>query len=347
MGVGDVYVSGVGLHLPAAMPVAEVAERGLADLRTIRRSGMSSVCVADRSGPEMAVDAARDALRLAGAAPDEISLVLHAGTYFQGHDLWAPASYVQREAVGGVCPAMEVGQLSNGGMAAMELTVAHLRADSARHSALITTGDRFTLPGFDRWESDPGTVCGDGGTALVLSAAGGFARIAGLVTVSDPTLETMGRGDDPFATAPLTHRSPISMAAHRTLLVEEVGLSRLLDRIQAGQRTAYERALAEAGAKAADLDWFVVPHLGRPKMDYQFFDALGIDPARSTWPWGRTVGHLGAGDPFAGLAHLVSTGSLLPGQLCALISAGGGFSWSVAILEILRDPSPTAGTDRG
>lgn len=145
--------------------------------------------------------------------PDDIHLVLHANTYHQGHDLWAPASYVQRMAVGNSCLSLEVRQLSNGGMAALELAASHLLSVPSRHSALITTGDRFCLPGFDRWNTDPGTVCGDGGTALVLSARDGFARIRSLVTVSDPALEGMGRGTDPFSDAP-SRRGPRSVSRH-------------------------------------------------------------------------------------------------------------------------------------
>lgn len=342
MDIADVYVSGVGLHLARRMPVGEVVDRGIADLRTVRRTGMRSVCVGESSGPEMAVEAARAALRESGRVPSDIGLVLHAGTWFQGHDLWAPASYVQREAVGNSCLSLEVGQLSNGGMAAMELAVAWLRSDTGAgpRSALITTGDRFCLPGFDRWHTDPGTVCGDGGTALVLSRGGGFARLRSLVTVSDPTLEAMGRDGDGFAPAPLAARAPISVAASRERLVKETGLTRLLERLQRGQRAAFDRALHEAGTKASDVAWFVLPNLGRPKMDAQFFQVLDIDPERTTWSWGSGVGHLGAGDPFAGLARLTGTGALRPGHFCALISAGGGFAWSVAVLEVIEEPPP-------
>ncbi|WP_106396527.1 ketoacyl-ACP synthase III family protein [Actinocorallia populi] len=334
MRVEDVYFSGVGLHIPPAMPAEEAVAAGLTDERNVRRTRMRSVCVADESGPEMAVKAAREALRTARAAPADIDLVLHASTYFQGHDLWAPASYVQRESIGNTCPSMDVSNLSNGCMAALELAVSYLRAEPARHSALITTGDRFSPPGFDRWATDPGTVTGDGGTAAVISKAGGFARIRSLVTVSDPTLEKMGRGDDPFATLPLANRSPISVEENRARLVREIGMAELIDRLHSGQQEAYERALKDADVSAGDIDWSVVPHLGRPKMEFQFFGALGIDPERTTWNWGAGVGHLGAGDQFAGLAHLRRTGALEEGGHVALISAGGGFAWSVAVLEV-------------
>lgn len=338
MKVADVYVSGTGLHLPPAMPAEEAVALGLTDRLTVQRTRMRSVCVSSESGPELAVRAAREAIRTAGAGRDDIDLVLHASTYFQGHDLWAPASYVQREALGNTCVAVDIGQLSNGGMAAMELAVAYLQADSDRRGVLITTGDRFCLPGFDRWATDPGTVCGDGGSAIVLSGVDGFARVRSLATVSDPSLEKMGRGADPFSEAPLRARAPISAEEPRARLVKELGLGELIERLHAGQRAAFDKALADAGTKADDIAWFVLPNLGRPKMDFQFFAALDLDPERTTWSWGCGVGHLGAGDQFAGLAHLARTGALRAGEACALVSAGGGFSWTVAVLEVLRAP---------
>ncbi|WP_235437858.1 ketoacyl-ACP synthase III family protein [Kitasatospora griseola] len=339
MRVDGLYVSGTGVELPVPMAAEAARDAGLCDDWTVRRTRIRSVCVSEEPGPELAVRAARRALAAAGAGPDRIDLVLHADTYHQGHDLWAPASYVQRGAVGNACLAVEVRQLSNGGMAALELGAAYLLADPARDSVLITTGDRFCLPGFDRWRTDPGTVCGDGGTALVLSARGGFARLLSLVTVSAPELESMGRGDDPFGDAPLTARAPISIEAHRAHLLREFGAGAVLERLQAGQREAYERALKEAGLAAADVDRFVLPNLGRPKMDFQFFEPLGIDPERTTWPWGSGVGHLGAGDQIAGLDRLASTGALSVGQTCVLISAGASFAWSVAVLQIVGDPA--------
>ncbi|WP_370119284.1 ketoacyl-ACP synthase III family protein [Streptacidiphilus sp. MAP12-33] len=329
----------MGLHLPPAMPAQEAVRLGLTDDWTVRRTRMRGVCVSeDESGPQLAVRAARQALRQAGTRPDDVELVLHASSWFQGYDLWAPASYVQREAVGNTCLSLHVEQLSNGGMAALELAVAYLRAGAARHSALVTTGDRFCLPGIDRWASDPGTILADGGTALVVSTAGGFALIRSLVTISDPTLEKMGRGDDPFAAAPMQTRNPVSVEEPRARLVKEIGMAELIDRLHGGQQRAFEEALEQADVKRSELDWTVLPNLGKAKMDFQFFQALELEPEQTTWPWGAGVGHLGAGDMFAGLAHLVQTQALRPGQIGALVSAGGGFAWTVAILEILETP---------
>ncbi|GGZ68234.1 ketoacyl-ACP synthase III family protein [Streptomyces bluensis] len=344
MSLTDLYIAGVGRRLPPAVTVAEAAGPGRR--RALWRTEVESVRVSrGESGPEMAARAARAALAQSGSAPADIDLVLHATTFYQGHDMWAPASYVQRTALGNTCPAIEVRQMSNGGMAALDLAAGYLAGAPDRSGALITTGDRFCPPGFDRWRSDAGTPYGDGGTALVLSRRGGFARVRALATHSDPGLERMHRGDDPFSEEPFAVRRPVDLEPPRRDFVAATGLDTVLGRIDDGQRAVLKRCLADAGVTAADLDWFVLPHLGRPRLEAHFLRPLGIDVDRTTWSWGRRVGHLGAGDQFAGFGHLVDSGTLAPGQLCLLAGVGAGFSWSCAVVELLHRPEAAGGEE--
>ncbi|WP_345024795.1 ketoacyl-ACP synthase III family protein, partial [Nonomuraea roseoviolacea] len=337
---GGPYIAGCAAWLPPAVPTERALEAGECDPPLAAATGMLAVAVADKeSGPEMAARAARTALARAGAGPADIDLVLHASLYFQGHHLWAPASYVQRAAVGNTCPAMEVRQVSNGGMAALELAAAYLDASPARTGALVTTGDRMNPPGFDRWRSDPGTVYADGGTALVLSRTTGFARIRSLVTVSDPELEGMHRGGEAFGAPSLEELPTVDLDLHKRSYVREVGRAATAAKVSAGQEAALTGALVEAGVALEDVKGFALPHMGLRRLRAGFFAPYGIDPERTTWPWSRHVGHLGAGDPIAGFDHLVTTGAVGPGDLCLLASVGAGFSWSCAVVEVLSRPA--------
>jgi 3-oxoacyl-[acyl-carrier-protein] synthase-3 len=331
-----IYIDGAAAWLPEPMTLDEAERRQLCDRVLARSTGMRSVCVSEReSAPEMAVLAGRAALGQARCEPSDVCLALHASVYYQGHDMWAPASYIQRLALANRCPAMEVRQMSNGGMAAVELAAAYLAASPGRTAALLTTADRFCLPGFDRWRSDPGTVCGDAGTALVLSRNPGFARLRSLVTVSDPGLERAGRGDDPFGLAPLSIRAPMDLTQGSTSLVRELTVQGMVKRIEDGQREAFERAADDADVKFAEIDWYVLPNMGRSRMRAHFFTPFGIAPERTTWDWGTRVGHLGAGDQFAGFAHLVESGRLAPGQTCLIAGTGAGFTWTAAVVEMI------------
>lgn len=337
---GDLYLAGCGTWLPPPVPAAAAVAAGLFDPVVAAATGMVSAVVAgEESAPEMAARAARVALRRSGYDAADIDLVLHASFFYQGHDLWAPASYVQRSAVGNHCPAMEVRQVSNGGMAALELAAAYLAADPGRTAALITTGDKFCAPGFDRWRSDPGTVYGDGGTAVVVSRKPGFARVRSLVTVSAPELEGMHRGDDPFGPTPFSHRPTVDLDACKRAFLAAHSVSFAVAKVGASQEKAVKHALAKAGVELGDLAGIALPNLGYRRLKSAYFGKFGIDPEITNWPWSRTIGHLGAGDPFAGFDHLVTSGRLDVGDCCLLVSVGAGFSWSCSVVEVLERPA--------
>ncbi|GGX44668.1 ketoacyl-ACP synthase III family protein [Streptomyces fructofermentans] len=338
----DIRIAGCAAWLPPRAAVADAVAAGLCDQALAETTGMLSVAVVqDEPAPEMAARAARSALGRSGSA--DVSLILHASFFYQGHDLWAPASYVQRAAVGNQCPAMEVGQVSNGGMAALGLAVDHLRAGppagETGRRVLVTTGDAFRAPGFDRWRSDSGTFYGDGGTALVLSSTEGFARVRGLATVSAPELEGMHRGDDPFGSGPFSHRPVVDLDACKKDFLAGRRVTRVIATSAAAQDASVERALAEAGVALTDIDRFVLPHMGRKRLRAGFLTRFGIPEERTTWEWSRRVGHLGAGDQIAGFDRLVTSGGVGAGDLLLWMSVGAGFTYSCAVVEVLERPA--------
>ncbi|MFD8519682.1 ketoacyl-ACP synthase III family protein [Streptomyces capillispiralis] len=345
----DLYIAGAAVHLEGRTTVAQALRDGRCDERTAARSGIASVAVSTgASAPELAVGAARQVLERTDTHPTDIDLVLHATVQHQGHDLWAPASYIQRYALGNRCPAIEIRQLSNGGMAALELASGYLTGAPGRTAGLLTTGDVFGAPGFDRWRSDPGTVYGDAGTALVLGRGRtGFARLRSLVTVSEADLEQMHRGRDPFSPVPFAVRQPIDLGLLQRAFIEDTGRSYSVARITAGQDETLKRALAEADCTLADLSWFVLPNFGRGRLNSTFLRRWSIPEERTTWRWGRSVGHLGAGDQFAGLAFLAESGRVRAGELGLLFGVGAGFTWSCAIVEFTGAGAGAGGPESG
>ncbi|GAA3564047.1 hypothetical protein GCM10022222_54820 [Amycolatopsis ultiminotia] len=336
-----VFLTGTASWLPRQVPVTEEVEQGRCAPETASASEMLSVTVAEGEevAAELAVRAAHRLWQLPGCDPAQVGLMLHATCFEQGLEVWAPASYVQRRALGGNrCPAVEVRQASNGGLAAMYLAAGWLTAFRSSSSVLITTADRFALPSSDRWEMDPGTVYADGGTATILSTTGGFARILGLSVVSGAELEGLHRPGEPDGPAVADYRRPVDLTSQKKNFLRLNGLRDTLAAIEEGQRLALDAALAAAEVKLADIDWFVLPHFIRKRLQSNYLRPLGIDLAATTWAWNRQVGHLGPGDQFASLEHLQHTGKLQPGARCLLMAVGAGFSWSCAVVSI-EDPA--------
>lgn len=336
----DLFIRGTGVRLPAFLPVADAVAAG--DCPPGLAAGADTVSVSvspDESPAEMAVGAARTALERADSGPHDVSLILHAASYHQGHEMWAVASYLQRETLRNTCPAIEVRQMSNGGMAALELATAYLTSPGRHGDALLTTGDRFCPPGLDRWRADPGTPFADGGTALVLSRRGGIARLLSLAVLADAELEELHRGDVPFSTSPLPGGRKLDFEGPARAFVKKYGMGFTVTRANAGQQTVVKQALADAEMELAEADFVLLPHFGKRRLQSIFYRPFGIDPRRTTWEWSRTIGHLGAGDQFAGLDRLLVSGLVRAGDRIVMMGVGAGYSWGCAVVEILRPPA--------
>ena len=336
MRLNELFVAGIGSWLPPAVDVTEAIADGRYDPEEQAANDYLSITVAgDEAPPDMAVRAGRQALARSGVPASDIALLLHASLWYQGVDFWPAASYIHRHVLdqGRHVPAMDIHQMSNGSMAAIELAASYLAADGSRRAALVTSADRLALPGFDRWRSDlRGIVYGDGAAALVLARAG-FARLLSVVTVSDSTLEGMYRGQDPFGAVPGHTGQPLDNRARRGDFVASAGDPR--DRVLSGLTEAVERSLGEAELKLADISWAVFPNLGAGTLRRAYLEPLGLDLGATAWEWGRRTGHVGTADQILGLANVASSGRAAPGDRVLLVGIGAGFSWTCAVVELI------------
>jgi 3-oxoacyl-[acyl-carrier-protein] synthase-3 len=347
MRLDDLFVAGIATWLPPAVDVADAVADGRYDPADQASNEYMSITVAgDEAPPDMAVRAGRLALDRSGVAPGDIALLLHASLWYQGIDFWPAASYIHRELLAGSqgegrhAPAMDVHQMSNGSLAALELAASYLVADPGRRAALVTTADRLALPGFDRWRSDlRGIVYGDGAAAVVL-AREGFARLLSVVTLSDSTLEGMYRGDEPFGPVPGHAGQPVANRARRDQFAAGQDAEVLGRRIFGGLSEAIERSLADAKLTLADITWTVFPNLGATTLRRAYHGPLGLDLSATAWEWGRHTGHVGAADQIIGLANVAGSGRAKPGDRVLLVGIGAGFSWTCAVIEFISEPRP-------
>ncbi|MGI5195697.1 ketoacyl-ACP synthase III family protein [Streptomyces sp. CA-288835] len=341
----SVYVAGTGAWLPEPFSARAAVEAGEYDPEQFEADGLLSVRVAgeDVPPPDMAVQAATTALKRSGLDAGTVRLLLHNYVWFQGQTMWPVASYVADHAVHPGVPAFEVKQECNAAIGSLELAARHLTTEPDEAAAVLTTADRFAEPLINRWTAEAGLVYADGGTALVLSNRGGFARVLSTVTRADNRMEALARGS---GLTPLPTQEPYDHAARFAHYMRAQGnIREATDRLVAMVKGAVDDALAEAGTLAADLAWAVIPTGGRSKMQWQAEQLLGVPEERTTWEFGRRTGHLGAGDQFAALNDLAETGALRPGDRVLMLSAGPGTA-SCAVLEILHTPgwvSPAAG----
>lgn len=339
----NLFVSGVATWLPPVVATEDVVASSVLDPERSKLRGIESVTVAsgqeEDAPPKMAVRAAKEALRQGGTDPADVALVLHSSLWFQGIDMWPAASYIAHEAVGRQVPAFGLAQRCNGGMGSVELAASYLAAGTgAGHTALLTTGDRFAMPRVDRWNTVDVTMYGDGATALVLSSRRGFARVLATATAADNSLEVLARGNEPFTAHPVEPSATADLGERTVSGATAAGFPDLAHRYIDLLVDAKTRVLEDSGTSADDLAWAVIP-VSRRGSGHELHHLLGVPDERTSWAYGRTTGHLGAGDQFAGLSHLTRTGRARPGDRVLLFGGGAGYTCTAAVVEILEPPA--------
>jgi 3-oxoacyl-[acyl-carrier-protein] synthase-3 len=293
---------------------------------------------ADLAAPQMAVRAARKALDRAGWSPELIGLSTHARVFHQGHEKWSYAHYIASE-LGLPTSSLPFGieALCTGGATGLYLASAHLLADHSTAAALVTTGERYVAPVWDRWRMHPDIGYGDGATAALLHRRDGGADDLHLLSLTHSTaswLEGMERGHAPFTQTPMQGRTTWETNDVRRDFYESRGKDCFPVEAKQRVRDSLRQALTEAGLRPDDprIRLFTMPRMGPRLVDVMYGGIADELSAEIVLLGGRT-GHLGAGDMLANMADIVEQKLLAPGDFAVVAGAGGGFTWSTAVVQ--------------
>lgn len=336
----DTYIAGIGASIPATVTVRHAVEQGWYSAEDAELHGLHATAVAGPTpAPELALRAAEEAVKRSGVAPTEIDLLLYASTWHQGPDGWLPHSYLQRHLTGGRVHAVEIRQGCNGVFSAFELAASYLHADPQRESALLVAADNYGTPLMDRWSMGSGFIAGDAGSALVLSKRPGFAELRSVCSTTIPEGEEMHRGGEPMFPPGITLGRPLDFAARfqKYHARPSAGASALA-RIPAEIAELVERTLTEAEITIADVTKVAFINYSREIVEQRCMAPLGLPMERSTWDYGRTIGHCGASDHVLSLANAVATGEMGPGDHMLMLGMAPGVVLSAAVVRVLNVP---------
>ena len=330
MKVTDTYINGTGHWLPETVTSQWAVEAGLYSQEDRDADGFIGACVEkELAPPQMAVNAARNAIEAAGIDRSDISVVFHSSIWFQGVDMWPSASYVAAHAAHSGARAFDLQQQCNVGLGGLELA-SQLLSAMPGGSVLMTTADRFGGDRIDRWKTENGVVYGDGAGAIVLSRNPGAFKVLSTFTQAENDLEKVVRGPE-FRENPESETIDItSRFAH---FIGTGGMREAAGRLVAAVKNSVAGALADANCDIGEMAHVVIPAVGRTKLDWQLQELIPVDLDRTNWSFASTTGHLGSGDQFVGLSALQSAGQLQDGDKVLLVGGGAGFTCTSVVLE--------------
>ncbi|MFJ5266225.1 3-oxoacyl-ACP synthase [Streptomyces sp. NPDC088387] len=342
MNTAEIWLAPAEWLPPTAEKTADALAAGRVTANEADAMGYEQLPVsAGLSAPQMAVRAARGALSLAGVAARDLSAVLHAWTYYQGHDFWSPAHFVAAETGAREAVPTGIQQMCNGAGAALRLAAHQLAADPGGAPVLVTTADRFAPPGFDRWGGDYGVWYGDGATAAVVGAGPvpeGALALRALHTRAVPELESAHRDVGVFHDVPHEGGAAVQVRRTKKAYFTDHGKAPFLDRLRRETSAVLAAALDEAGFGPVGprLSAVLLPRLGRATARDVYGPAVAEVTDAPQVDLGERTGHLGAGDLLSNLTALAAGSGphrLERGQYAAVLSAGAGFTWTAVVVQ--------------
>jgi 3-oxoacyl-[acyl-carrier-protein] synthase-3 len=317
-------IAGTGSYLPERRITNDELSRQLdtSDEWIVERSGIRQRHVAadGEFTSDLAVAAAREALRAAWREPSEIDLIIVA-TATPDQTFPATATTVQYKLGIADCVAFDVHAVCSGFLYALSVADAMLRAGPMRH-ALVIGAETFSR--ILDWEDRATCVLfGDGAGAVVLERS-----------------EGAGDETDRGILAARLHAD----GAHNQLLYVDGGPSTTgtVGRLRMKGREVFRHAVANlaevaaetldaAGCRAEDVAW-IVPHQANLRILDATARKLGLDMDRVVVTVDRHANTSAASVPLA-LDTAVRDGRIRPGDLLLLEAMGGGFTWGAMAIR--------------
>ncbi|MGE5331018.1 MAG: beta-ketoacyl-ACP synthase III [Nitrospirota bacterium] len=319
-------ITGTGSHLPPrrvtnADLVADLAARGIetSDDWIVARTGIRArhFAAPEVACSDMALDAARHALKAAGLEASDIDLIIVATST---PDMVFPstACILQNKLGAAGCPAFDVQAVCSGFVYALTVADAMIRAGTAQR-ALVVGSEIFSrlLDFNDR------TTCvlfGDGAGAVVLEASDTPGILA-----SD--LHADGRHVGILCVP--GHVSGGQVSGLPLLTMDGPAVFKLAVGVL---ESAARAALDKAGLTEADIDW-LIPHQANIRIMQGTARKLKLSTDKMVVTVDQHGNTSAASIPLA-LDHAVRSGQVKPGETVLLEGVGGGFTWGAVLLKM-------------
>ncbi|MFI0907715.1 ketoacyl-ACP synthase III family protein [Streptomyces sioyaensis] len=339
MKVEDVYIDSLGAFLPEWASAEQAVADGILDAEIPQSNGLTGAHVGgDIPAMDMAVTAARTALERSKLDIEAISSHIHSSVNYQGPVGAYPPGYIMRELALENVPAQYLQQGCNGMLGALEVAIGQMTGAAEAEAVLLTSAENFTAPGADRWNDGFGQsyFFSDGGMAVLLSADEGFAQVRSLNAGVLHALEKWHRGNGPL----LERDEPVPTMPERAEQFNEteMPLTEALEKITLFNLDIIHRSLVDADLNASDLAKVIPINMDGRMVEFGTMMPLGLPMSRSSWDYGKSVGHVGGADVFISLEHLVRTGELTASDNVLLVSQGPGWICTASVVTILDLP---------
>jgi 3-oxoacyl-[acyl-carrier-protein] synthase-3 len=322
-------IIGTGSYLPAKRVTnedltAQLAAKGIetSDEWITSRSGISARHYAadDQLSSDLAVEAGRKALEMAGIAPDQVDLVIVASSTPDFHGSFPSTACIVQRKLGmhNNSAAFDVQAVCSGFVYAVSVADAFIK--SGAHKTVMVIGAEV----FSRiLNFDDRTTCvlfGDGAGAIILSAS----EQPGILATR---LHADGRYAD-ILSVPGTVAGG-ALAGSAFLYMDGPAVFKLA--VTVLEQVAHE-ALEHAGMQASDIDW-LIPHQANIRIMKSTAKKLDLPLEKMVVTVDQHGNTSAASIPLA-LDLAVRDGRVKQGDNVMMEGVGGGFTWGAVLVRM-------------
>ena len=284
------------------------------------------IAAADQTTSDMATEAARRAMEMAGVKPEDLDLIIVATVT---PDMFFPstACFIQRKLGAMNAVGFDISAACSGFLYALQ-TARHFLNGGPRKTALVIGAEKLST--LINWnDRNTCVLFGDGaGAAIIRSDDSEDApgRVLSSIMGCDGNLADLLKVPGGGAALPITpenaHLRPntIHMEGRETF---KHAVTRMLQ--------ASEQALAQAGLTTQDVD-LVIPHQANARIIRAIADRLGL-PEEKTFMNLDKYGNTSAATIPVALDEANRSGRIKRGDIVLLVAFGGGFTWASSVLK--------------
>jgi len=325
--MAEAYIKGIGTYAPKRVMTNFDWEKILdtSNEWILQRTGIKErrIAAPDEATSDLGVQAAKEAMSVAGVSPQEIDLLLCA-TASPDTPLPSTACWMQPKLGLEGKPALDISAACSG--FAYGLAVAEQFVKTGKYRNVLVVGAEMLSRMMD-WEDR--SICvllGDGAGAAVVSSEGQGGRILGSKLHADGTyaeLLWVPAGGTRMPASRETVEKRLHYYTMRGNELFKIAVKSMAD--------VTRELLDELGMSSEEIDW-VIPHQANVRILQSLAKRLRV-------PWERVVvniqryGNTSAASVPLAWNEAIKEGRIRRGDKLLIVTFGGGLTWSAVLVD--------------
>ena len=316
---------------------------GISDEK-IKKLGIERLRVASKNEhpSDMAIKAAKNALRDSDIRPEDIDIVVYTQAFFSDHLMWPDYAEIQHKIGAVNANSLKILQQCNGQVAAIDYIYSKMLSDKNINTALIVAAEKYCKPLMNRWQSSNTAFWGDGASAALIKRGEKSNEILGTSLSTDGTYNRIWQASYKGGTV-LPFSDEVRLEKDRMLVdfVKSGGIYQtddnmrkiIVDNMISKNNQVLSNILKNANEEIK-INKVITVNLGISWIS-QVVQILNVPIENTSAYIAKDYAHMGACDLIFNLHKMKSDGQISQGDNVVLFSSGAGYSSGCVLLKYI------------